>query len=77
MGHTVADPQATAVDLPDQLVKAKRQHQAAIASLHALSESIARVHADAAAAVEARASIEAALERARATADPGCVAGGG
>jgi len=30
MGHKVADPQATAAELPDQLVKAKRQHQAAM-----------------------------------------------
>jgi hypothetical protein len=65
---------ASPVDLPDQLVKAKRQHQAATASLHALNDSIQRVRADAAAAVEARKSIVAALEQARAAADPGCVA---
>ena len=61
------------VDLPDQLVKAKRQHQAATASLHALADSIQRVHAEASAAIESRAAIEAALELARAEADPGCV----
>ena len=63
-----------AVGLPDQLVKAKSQHQAALASLHALSESIQRVKADAAAAVESRAAIEAALARARADLDPGSIA---
>ncbi|HUP73499.1 MAG TPA: hypothetical protein VM282_10705 [Acidimicrobiales bacterium] len=73
-GRNSGDAPASAVDLPDQLVKAKRQHQAATASLHALADSIQRVQADASAAVEARASIVAALEHARAASDPGCVA---
>ena len=73
-GRDAADAPTSAVDLPDQLVKAKRQHQAAVASLHALTDSIQRVRADAAAAVESRASIVTALEQARATSDPGCVA---
>jgi hypothetical protein len=62
-----------AVDLPDQLVKAKRQHHAATVSLHALADSIQRVHADATAAVESRAAIQAALDAARGEADPGCM----
>ncbi|MEO8692235.1 MAG: hypothetical protein ABI658_01900 [Acidimicrobiales bacterium] len=76
MGVTAgkSDAPPSAVDLPDQLVKAKRQHQAAVASLHALNDSIQRVRADEIAAVEARKSIVAALEQARAAADPGCVA---
>jgi len=73
-GRDAADVPTSAADLPDLLVKAKRQHQAAVASLQALSESIQRVQADAAAAVESRASIVAALEQARAASDPGCVA---
>lgn len=72
--RTGGEAPASTVDLPDQLVKAKRQHQAATASLHALTDSIQRVRADATAAVEARKSIVAALEHARAAADPGCVA---
>src|SRR5687767_9911660 len=63
ISRTTAEPPASAIDLPDQLVKAKRQHQAATASLHALAASIQRVQADAAAAIEARSSIVAALEQ--------------
>jgi hypothetical protein len=65
---------APSADLPHQLVKAKTQHQAALASLHALSESIERQHLEAAAATESGAALGAALERARADADPGSLA---
>jgi chromosome segregation ATPase len=62
---------AEPVDLPDQLVKAKRQHQAATASLHALADSIQRLHAEATAAADSQAAIRAALDAARRDADPG------
>jgi DNA repair exonuclease SbcCD ATPase subunit len=50
------------------------QQQAALASLHAITESIERLQVEAAAATESRSALATALDRARADADPGSFA---